>query len=750
MRGNIMNFKKNTGLLLLLLLLTVISANNYVQASENETTIMLTDEASIPNIISKMTIDEKCQLVCGIGLMTPYGSAGATYAIPRLKIPSIELADGPQGVRMGGLTITPNYVPAKYATCFPNPLLNASTWNRSLINRIGVAMAEECQDYGADVLLSPAMNIIKNPLGGRTFEYYSEDPYLIGILSTEAVKGIQLKGIGACIKHYICNNQENNRIDGNEIISERTLRELYLLQYEMTVKNADPWTAMAAYNKVNGTRMTENKYLLQDILRDEFGFNGMIMSDWGAYNQAEAFAAGLDLNEPGGFYNMAGIIFPAWLLQIKPAVTSWNAIKESDLDRAINNILKLVIKSPTFKGTYGNKEQFKNKTTLSAAVSEKNSILAESIVEEGAVLLKNEDSTLPIDTGKVISVSGKNAFDDCGIIYEGNGSATVNVKSEDVVSLIQGLKNGGFNVVSTVNNKIIVENISAANAQKLAFGTDVGIISIGLPGHEGSDYKSMSLSKNQTSLIETIGNAYHAQNKKTVVILNTAAPVEVKSWVQYADAIIWVGLPGSTGANAIGNIINGTVNPSGKLTVTWPAQYSDVVDSDYFPKNANSTIEYKEGIYVGYRHYDKNNITPAYRFGYGLSYTTFEYSNLRLSADNFDLNNCNLTLTVSVNIKNTGRTAGKETAQLYIQDIEASKDRPKKELKGFGKTQLLNPGETQTLEFTINKQNLSFFNENSGDWIAEPGAFKVIIGGTSDSSILHSEGKGVEVVFEAN
>jgi beta-glucosidase len=728
-------------------ILTVIMATvgiGHVQGSKLE---VLKDEASIPDVIAEMTLDEKCQMVCGIGLMTPYGGAGATFTIERLGIPSIELVDGPQGVRMGGLTITPNYAPTKYATCFPNPLLSASSWNPELINAVGKAMADECKDYGADVLLSPAMNIIKNPLGGRTFEYYSEDPYLTGILSTEAVKGIQSVGIGACIKHFICNNQENNRIDGDEIISERALREIYLPQYETTVHNANPWTAMAAYNKVNGTRMTENSYLMQDILRKEFGFDGMIMSDWGAYNRAEAFAAGLDMNQPGGFYNMAGIIFPAWFLQIKPAVTTWKVIDESDLDRAIANILKLIIKTPTFKGQYGDKSQFKNKTTLSKELSVKHNELSENLASEGITLLKNENNTLPLDTSNKVAISGKNAFENSGIIYEGNGSATVNVDSNDIVSLIDGLQNAGYTVVSQLNNNNIVEGISAQNADSLAATTDVGVVSIGLEGHEGSDYSSMKLSSDQINLIKTIGQSYHNVNKKTVVLLNTATPIEVASWSQYADAILWLGLPGSKGANAIGKIMNGTVNPSGKLTVTWPEKYTDVPDSSYFPEDASTAIEYKEGVYVGYRYYDSKKVTPFYRFGHGLSYTTFAYNNLKLDSHKINLSDNNAELTLTVAVKNTGNVAGKEIAQLYLKDENSSLDRPAKELKGFIKTKLLEPGQTQTLEFKITQKDLSFYDESNRIWVAEPGKFMVYVGGTSDLNILQE--KGVTATFNA-
>jgi beta-glucosidase len=729
-------------------ILTVIMATvgiGHAQGSELEVT--LKDEASIPDVIAEMTLDEKCQMVCGIGLMTPYGGAGATFTIERLGIPSIELVDGPQGVRMGGLTITPNYAPTKYATCFPNPLLSASSWNPEIINAVGKAMADECKDYGADVLLSPAMNIIKNPLGGRTFEYYSEDPYLTGILSTEAVKGIQSVGIGACIKHFICNNQENNRIDGDEIISERALREIYLPQYETTVHNANPWTAMAAYNKVNGTRMTENSYLMQDILRKEFGFDGMIMSDWGAYNRAEAFAAGLDMNQPGGFYNMAGIIFPAWSLQIKPAVTTWKVIDESDLDRAITNILKLIIKTLTFKGQYGDKSQFKTKTTLSKELSVKHNELSENLASEGITLLKNENNTLPLDTSNKVAISGKNAFENSGIIYEGNGSATVNVDSNDIVSLIDGLQNAGYTVVSQLNNNNIVEGISAQNADSLAATTDVGVVSIGLEGHEGSDYSSMKLSSDQINLIKTIGQSYHNVNKKTVVLLNTATPIEVASWSQYADAILWLGLPGSKGANAIGKIMNGTVNPSGKLTVTWPEKYTDVPDSSYFPEDASTAIEYKEGVYVGYRYYDSKKVTPFYRFGHGLSYTTFAYNNLKLDSHKINLSDNNAELTLTVAVKNTGNVAGKEIAQLYLKDENSSLDRPAKELKGFIKTKLLEPGQTQTLEFKITQKDLSFYDESNRIWVAEPGKFMVYVGGTSDLNILQK--KGVTATFNA-
>lgn len=710
--------------------------------------VTLTDEASIPTVISEMTLDEKCQMVCGIGLMTPYGGAGSTFGIDRLGIPAVELTDGPQGIRMGGLTITPNYAPKKYATCFPNPLLNGSTWSTELMRQIGDVMAKEGRDYGADVILSPAMNIVRDPLGGRTFEYYSEDPYLIGKLSTEEVKGIQGEGVGACIKHFAGNNQENNRIDGDEIISERALREIYLPQYETTVKNATPWTAMAAYNKVNGTRMTENSYLLNNVLRDQFGFNGMVMSDWGAYNRAEAFKNGLDLNEPGGFYNMAGIVMPAWLLQIKPAVTSWGAIKESDLDRAIKNILKLVIKTPTFKGEYGDKKQFLKKTKLTQNLQVEGDVVSRNLAEEGIVLLKNDNNTLPLKSGNKVLLAGKNVFSGSGIIYEGNGSATVNADSNDVTSLVDGIKNAGFNVTTKVNGDNIEEGVSNEAAIASATNLDAVIISIGLPGHEGSDYSSMNLSDEQEKLIKTLGQAYHAVNKKVIVVLNTGAPVETASWSQYADSILWVGLPGNKGAEAIGNIINGSVNPSGKLTVTWPVKYSDVPDSSYFPKDTKTPVNYKEGIYVGYRYYDSKNVIPQYRFGYGLSYTNFKYSNIKLSSDKFHLKDDNSVINVTADITNTGSVKGKEVAQLYLKASSNVVDRPDKELKGFAKTKLLNPGETETVQFSIDKRSLSYFNETTSSWTAEPGQFTAIVGGTSDDNILQTS--GLQDTFNAN
>lgn len=715
---------------------------------------VLKDKKSIPAVIAEMTLDEKIEVIWGAGWgsASSVGAAGSTHSIPRLHITSMELADGPAGVRLGGAVSGTEE--EKLATAWPNPLLLASTWNRDVMAEIGEATANEAKWYGVDIMLSPGMNIHRDPKGGRVFEYYSEDPFLTGVLAGEFMKAMQNAGVGATMKHYAANNAENNRMGINEIISERTLREMYLPQWEIAIDISDPWAAMSAYNKVNGTYCSENEYL-NSLLEDEFEFNGLIMSDWGAYQGPQAFGTGFDLNTPGG--EPGGFFGNSTRNDVKDYIYD-GMISEADINSAVADILGIVIKTDTFKKQIYDRSEFMAKTDLSPELKSAGVELSKKAALEGIVLLKNDKNILPLAGDVTVGVAGANAVPKYvepegfggapskGIIFEGAGSALVNVSPEDIISLVEGLEDGGLTVLNQNNSdEYIIEGLTVADANYLAANTDFGIVSLGRQGQEGSDVETIATKPDEIDMIQKLSKAYHRENKNLIVVLNVAHPIAVDSWNEYADAILYVGLPGTYGAEAITDILTGRETPSGKLADSWPKSYSDLPTSDNMPGPDQVEIEYTEGLYFGYRYFDQSEVEPVYPFGYGLSYTAFEYSNLNLSANSFNLNNKNETINVSVDVTNIGDMAGKEVVQLYLQDNEASVDRPDKELKGFVKTQLLEPGQTETLTFAIDKRDLSFFDEkseakNDGEWVAEAGTFTIMIGGNSDFDSIRNNG----------
>ncbi|WP_078411272.1 glycoside hydrolase family 3 C-terminal domain-containing protein [Priestia abyssalis] len=733
-------FNKIVSSCLITILLLIANANG-TAALGRDIPPKLVNEASIEKVLKAMTLDEKAYLVIGSGYPGPNGVAGATYAIPRLGIPSIILSDGPAGVRIGGVFAG---AAPRYATAFPIPSLLSATWDVDQITKVAKAMGEESREYGVDVLLAPGVNIQRDPLGGRNFEYYSEDPFLAGIMATVFIKGVQSTGVGTSLKHFAANNQETNRTTINAVISERTLREIYLPAFEMAVKQAKPWTVMSAYNAVNGTFATQNPHLFTNILRDNWGFDGLVMSDWWAVkNPFAALAAGNDLIMPGVYrgplpmpelikavYNKASAPTPGL---IKSAVQN-GTLSERDLDSRVRNILKVIVKTPTFIGEYKNVD-YKHKTYLTKQTAAKSARIDREVAAEGMVLLKNENHTLPFKGVATIGVAGQNAVvnpshNKLGIIIGGGGSSQVNVAPRDVVSLVQGLKNANYTVVNSKNGNELVEGLGIDDADYLAQNTDIGLVSIGRASTEGEDRPDMNMKPEEVQLIKNLSNAYHAEGKKLAVVLNIGAPIEVASWRDYADAILLAWQPGQEGGNPIADILSGKVNPSGKLPVTFPVKYSDVPSYGNFPGDlANNIVRYAEGIYVGYRYYDTKDIKPAYAFGHGLSYTKFTYSNLKLSSTKFDLGG-NKPLTVSVDISNKGNVTGKEVVQLYIHDERSTLERPYKELKGFRKVSLKS-GETKTVTFTLDKRALSVYDETSKTWAAEAGIFKVLIGSSS-------------------
>lgn len=718
----------------------------------------------IDKVISAMTLDEKLDMVIGAaGIDTDAsstigssaervpGAAGQLNAIPRLGIPAIVVADGPAGVR-----INPTREGTKqtfYCTHFPVATVVSSTWNTELANQIGKAMGDETRHYGVDVLLAPATNIMRNPLNGRNFEYYSEDPLLAGKICAAVVNGVQSNGVGTSVKHFALNNQETNRTSNNVIGSPRTFREIYLKPFEIVVKEAQPWTIMTSYNKINGTMSSERADLVTEILRHEWGFNGMVMTDWFGGQFAEAqMQAGNDLLMPGKKSQRE---------ELKKAIVNGHMSLEI-IDRNIHHILEFIMKTPTFKGIEAD-----NNPDLKAHAT-----VTRNAATEGMVLLKNDGNVLPLEgSTKKVAVFGRTAYD---FIAGGTGSGDVN--HAYVISLTEGLKNAGLKIDKTVQKayekyipaakaaqksdteligqfmpKKLIDEMQIADDMlaKAAKDNDMAIITIGKTSGEFLDRKvssNFNLTMAEQSMINGVCDEFHKAGKKVVVILNVCGPVETASWTSKPDAILNVWLPGQEGGNSVADVLTGKECPSGRLPMTWPLTYNDVNNKADFPmpdEISNETIsktlegftdkrtngstrnfdytEYNEGVYVGYRYYTTKNVKVAYPFGYGLSYTTFEKSvpEAKVNADG--------DITVKVSVKNAGKTAGKEVVEVYVSAPGKDMDKPARELRGFAKTRKLAPGEAQTVEITIPYESLASFNEKDSRWQVEGGEYKVMV-----------------------
>lgn len=724
---------------------------------ENPHLVLLTDvlkpgasvDFVIKKVIEEMTLEEKTKLVWGAGCPSPLGAAGWTHAIQRLGIPSLELADGPAGLRLGFI----GRKGSRRATAWPNPMMLASTWNTSLIEKIGEAIGEECKYYGIDIILGPGMNIHRDPLGGRVFEYYSEDPYVTGKMAAAWIRGVQKAGVGATMKHYTANNAENNRRRINEIISERALREIYMTSFEIATKEANPWAVMTAYNKINGDYCSQNEYILK-VLEHEFGFEGLVMSDWGAYHDPISYKYGFDLNTPGGTFTPGG---PESLIR----AIEEGVISERDIDRAVESILRVVIKTETFKKQIYDKSEFAAKTDLSSDLKEKHAKLSKEAALEGIVLLKNSEETLPLKNVSRIALVGKLAYREelptsifageivKGMYFEGGGSAAVVVNWDDVVTLRDAFREAGFEVVEKgVSGEYLGEGMSEDDALFAARNSDTAVILIGRPGTEGRDNtpESMKLTNEEFDMIKKTSEAFHKLGKRVIVLLNVAHPVETDNWDDYVDAILYIGLPGTYGATAVTDILTGKVNPSGKLVDTWPKKYEYAPTYGNMPAPDATEITYTEDIFVGYRYYDLHPDKVKYPFGYGLSYTTFKYTSIELSKDVFNLANEDETIEVKVTVRNTGKVPGKEVVQLYVRANDSSIERPYKELRGFAKTRLLAPGEKEQITFTLDKRAFAYFDEAIHEWVVEPGTYTIIVGGTSDNATLEKEGLTADVL----
>ena len=716
---------------------------------------------NIEEVIKAMTLEEKAQLLVGggndgfvgSGAMLGHqkkfvpGAAGTTVAIPRLGIPATVQCDGPAGVHIDAHREgdSRNY----YATGFPVGTCLASTWNTDLVRKVGEAIGNETLEYGCDVVLGPGMNLHRNPLCGRNFEYYSEDPVVTGLMGTAFVLGVQSQGVGVSAKHFAVNSQESDRTRVDERLSQRALRELYLKGFEMMVRKSNPWTIMSAYNKVNGVYAQGNKDLLTNILRNDWGYKGIVETDWIGKREdlpvEQEVAAGNDLLMPG---------YPAQVKDIVNAVKS-GKLDINDVDRNVRRMLEYIVKTPRFKGyKYSGEPDLK----AHAAITRQSST-------EGMVLLKN-NAALPIRGLKTVALFGVNSYD---FMSGGLGSGAVNVGYS--VDMVTGLKNIGVattpqlteiyqNYVKYAKAKlkadknpmmwflnqgqpkldeIDITERCVANEEPKA---DAAIITIGRQAGEGMDRQingEFNLSKTEQDMIFRVSDAFHAKGKKVIVIINSGSVMETASWRDRVDAILVAWQPGIEGGNSVADILTGKVNPSGKLTMTWPIAATD------HPSTANFAKEYdmytyknmegwgkgnipgvdfsnhEEDIYVGYRYFDTFKKDVAYPFGFGLSYTTFEMGKPSVKANGKNIE-------VSVTVKNTGKVAGKQVAQVYVTAPEGAYEKPAKELKAFGKTRELKPGESQTLKMTLEKRDLASFDEANSQWKVDAGNYLFQVG----------------------
>ena len=725
---------------------------------------------NINKIVKAMTLEEKAALVVGVGMdsgeegmsatigaqaeLVP-GAAGSTHAIPRLGIPATVLADGPAGLRIN--PTRPGDSQTYYCTHFPIGTLLASTWNQQLVEQVGQSIGQEVLEYGADVLLAPAENIHRNPLNGRNFEYYSEDPLLAGKTAAAYVRGVQSNGVGTSVKHFAFNNQETNRTGNDAIIPTRAIREIYLKPFEITVKESDPWTIMTSYNLINGTYTSEEKELVETILRGDWGYKGMVMTDWyGGKDATAQMHAGNDMLQPGR---------PSQYHQIIDDAKA-GKLNMKDLDRNVKRILEFIVRTPRFQGY-----EFSNKPDLTAHAA-----VTRQSATEGMVLLENSAS-LPLSSAiKTAAVYGVASYD---FIAGGTGSGNVN--RAYTVSLLDGLKNVGITADAGIqkryeNYRVVAEELrqkaidedpdnafmaaflpqplpaeivpSAKELSEAVKTNDIAIITLGRISGEFLDRTeaNFNLSDEEHMLIDNVCDAFHAAGKKVIVVLNIGGVIETDSWKKTPDAILLSWQAGQEGGNSVADVLTGKASPSGKLPMTWPINFADHASSKNFPRSENFKLDlstfsgteaaahepwetydytnYKEGIYVGYRWFDKEDMEVSYPFGYGLSYTTFKYSNIVISNDGKQI-------TTTLDVTNTGSVSGKEVVELYVHAPGQDMDKPAQELKAFAKTELLEAGKTQSITMQFPVSDLASFNEKTSEWVVEAGEYSIMVGSSS-------------------
>ncbi len=718
-------------------------------------------DKTIDEMLQKMTLEEKARIIVGTGNEGRWvsetsfgdmknivpGAAGTTCPIERLDIPFVILSDGPAGVNID--STRENESGTFYCTHFPIGTVMSSTWNTELVENVGRAIGDEAMHYGVDVVLGPGMNIHRHPLNGRNFEYYSEDPLLTGKTAAAMIRGIQANGVAACPKHFAANNQETNRMGNDVQVSRRALREIYLKGFEIAVREGHPKTLMTSYNKINGISVSERHDLVTEFLRDECGFDGTVMTDWyGGDHPEEQMKAGNDLIMPGQQWQMDSIV---------------NAVNAGRLDikyvdECVRRILKLVYTSPRNQPghTYDNNPDLKAHAEITRQSA-----------TEGIVLLKNDAQALPIASSvKNIALFGCASYD---FIPGGTGSG--DVRRAYTVSMLEGLQNAGYEIDPLLSarydefvKKSVAENLTKVTARfadmvrirpdempltesEIAAQVqraDYAIITLGRTCGEYYDRTSSDfvLTDVERAMIENVCRAFHAAGKKVAVVLNIGGVIETASWKNLPDAILCAWQPGQEGGNSVADLLSGKQNPSGKLPMTFPVVLSDIGANANFPvdqtsenvsvasrrvdrgeKNVDFT-RYDEGIYVGYRWFDSRQVEVSYPFGYGLSYTTFDYSNMKVKQSGKEIK-------VTVDITNSGTVDGKEVVQLYITAPGASMDKPAKELKAFAKTSSLKPGKKETVTLVVKTDDLRSFDETSKKWQLEPGTYKVMVASNS-------------------
>lgn len=718
----------------------------------------------VADLMSRLSVEDKVNLLIGTGMpevdllkrinpvvgSTDYlvaGCAGTTTPLELHGIPAMVMTDGPAGVR-----ISPTRKDSGrtyYATGFPTSMSVACSWDVDLARQIGEAIGQEALEYGSDVQLAPAINIMRNPLCGRNYEYYSEDPWLTGKMAAAYISGIQENGVAASVKHFAANNNETNRMEIDVQVSQRALREIYLRGFEIAVKEAKPATVMSSYNKLNGVYTSADYDLLTTILRDEWGFNGVVMTDWfGGYAGYKSFSGEytsvtLDQIQAGNDLLMPGITPQKrdLLEGIKAGKLSMTAV-----DVAVKRILTLLFRSPRM-----NEYPYSDNPDLQAHAQ-----VARQAAAEGMVLLKNEESTLPFasDVKKpVLFGSGSYNFISGG----DGGSGCVHVAY--TVSLLEGMQHAGFPrdeelcklylpFLESEHRRLDAERKKYPNPPALtpaeyslknkiieekAATEDIAIITIGRSTGEFFDWKPVKgdylLSDAEQELIDNVSRAFHARGKKVVVVLNIGNVIETASWQDKADAILIAWLGGQEGGNSVVDVLTGKISPSGKLSMTFPMRYEDIPYAAEFPGVTEAepqSVGYKEGVYVGYRYFDSFGVKPAFAFGHGLSYASFEYSAIELSDTSF-----NRELFVTADIKNAGKCAAREVVQLYLCAPGGQLDKPARELKGFAKTRLLQPGETQRLTFRLTARELASFHSGASAWVADEGDYVVELAASS-------------------
>ena len=696
---------------------------------------------NIDAIVKAMTLDEKATLLVGGSQDRVPGAAGATRAIPRLGIPQVILSDGPAGLRIDwtrkGTSAT------FHTTAFPIGSCLAASWNTTLVHNACAVMGEETREMGVDVLLAPGANIHRNPLCGRNFEYFSEDPVLAGNIAAAYIQGVQSAGVGTSLKHFAANNQEVNRLEVDVVVSPRTMRELYLKNFEIAIKKSSPWTVMSSYNRLNGPYAQASRELLTDVLRTDWGYKGIVMTDWiGRRNTTEQIYAGSDLLEPGED------------IQIKDIVEGVKngKLNMKDVDIDVKRMLEFIVKTPSFHNyKYSGKINF-----------EKGAQVAREGADEGMVLLKNDGGVLPLRNVKTAAFFGMGSHRTLGT---GWGSGTVN--PDHCVNIVDGFKAAGIACTPALKNiyekmvefadvrqeaehesdwgwglgraqypEITLNERAVTNQAKAA---DVAVFTITRQAGEGWDRsaggdKGFNLTADEQQLLERVSDKFHKEGKKVIVVINSGSVINTSSWKGLVDGILLAWQPGEEAGHCVADIVTGKVNPSGKLPMTWPNDLMDHPSSKQFPTTASDNdkvCRYKEGINVGYRYFETAGKAVSYPFGYGLSYTTFSYRDLKVKASGKGF-------TAQVTVNNTGRVAGKEAVQLYVTAPKGSIEKPAIELKAFGKTRLLQPGEKQTLTFTVSDYDLASFHEAGSEWVADAGTYTVKAGAAVDDIRAHA------------